>query len=166
MVQSWITKVADGLPINGNQKISSALGGASFGRSDSQYRFSTLINNLSADNSVKYVVIAGGYNDMNSIANISSGMSDCKTLIQSKFPNATMCVAFIAGTTNTSQQSTLATVKSTYQSSSSALNCVFLSNTDVLNNASNFASDGIHPNETGESLIANAIITAMNNQLL
>ena len=166
MVQSWITKTANDLPIKDSQKISSALGGAAFGRSDSQYKFSTLINNLTSSDAVKYVVIAGGYNDRNSIANIATGISDCKSLVQSKFPNATMCVAFIAGTTDESQQSALASVKSAYQSACSSLGCVFLNNTDVLSSASYFASDGIHPNESGETRIANAIVNAMNDQLL
>ena len=159
-VTSWITNVANGLPISTSQKISSAYGGAGFGRTDDTYKFSRLLNNLSADNSVKYVVICGGYNDIYSTAsNITSGMSDCKSIIASKFPNATMCVGFIGNTTDASKATDITTTRSRYQTSASSLNAVYLENLNVLTSANLFSSEG-------ETRISNAIVTAMNEQLL
>lgn len=167
VVTSWITKVADGLPLNSNQKISSAYGGASFGRPESQYKFSTLLNNLTSDNKVKYVVICGGYNDIfRTEQEISTGMSDCKSIVAQKFPNATMCVGFIGNTTNAQYASNVTNTRARYTSIASSLNVVHLNNLNVLTSANYFSSDGIHPNAEGETRISNAIITAMNNQLL
>lgn len=167
IVTSWITKVANDLPLNSNQNISSAYGGAGFGRTEPEYKFSTLINNLSSDNKVKYVVICGGYNDIfRTEEAITSGMSDCKTLVSQKFPNATMCVGFIGNTTNAQYASNVTTTRARYASIASSLNVAHLNNLNVLTSASYFSSDGIHPNAEGETRISNAIVTAMNEQLL
>ena len=114
---------------------------------------------------MKYVIIAGGYNDKSAtLADITSGMSDCKTIVASKFPNATMCVAFIGTSTNASTQTQLATAKQNYASAATSLSVTTLNYTDTLT-ASDIASDGIHPNDKGEQKIAKGIVTAMNNQL-
>lgn len=165
-VKSWIKYTTEKLPLQSSQVISSSLGGAGFGRTDSAYKFSTLLNNLSANNNVKFVVIGGGYNDIYSTsANIDTDMALCKSIVASKFPNATMCVAFIGNTTNTSLQPNISTARGYWQSSASTNNITFLNNVNVLTNSSLFASDGIHPNEQGEITIANAVSNAMDSQL-
>ena len=155
------------MPITDEQKISSSLGGAGFGRPSEAQKFSTLINNLSSDNKVKYVVICGGYNDISSNdVTITSGMSDCKSIIQSKFPNATMCVGFIGNTTDESVASYITLTRSRYQTAASSVGAVYLDNLNVLTSPDLFSSDGIHPNNAGEYAIATAVINAMNNELL
>ena len=150
-----------------SQKISSSLGGAGFGRPSDAQKFSTLINNLNSDNSVKYVVICGGYNDISSNdTTITAGMNDCKSIIQTKFPNATMCVGFIGNTTDASVASYITLTRSRYQTAAQTVGATYLNNLNVLTSSSLFSSDGIHPNDSGESAIANALVTAMNNQLL
>lgn len=150
-----------------SQYVGTAHGGDGFGRTDSQYQFKTQIEALSSDNNVKYVIIGGGYNDIYSTAeNIATGMSECKTLIASKFPNATMCVAFIGNTTDVSKAQDIIDTQDAWDDAASDLNIVNLQNTNVLTSSSLFTNDGVHPNEQGQIAISNAIINAMNNQLL
>lgn len=145
----------------------SAYGGAGFGRTDDTHEFKRLINELSSSNAVKYVIIGGGYNDIYSTqANIEAGIAECKALIASKFPNATMVIAFIGNTTDSSKASMISATRTIYENAASANNIVMLNNTNVLTNASLFSSDGFHPNEAGQIKIANAVVRAMDAQLL
>lgn len=92
-------------------------------------------------------------------------MSDCKSIIAQKFPNATMCVGFIGNTTNAQYASNITTTRARYASSAAALSVTYLDNLNVLI-PSMFSSDGIHPNNSGQAAISEAIIDAMNDQLL
>ena len=150
-----------------SQYIGTAHGGDGFGTTNATYQFKTQIEALSSDSNVKYVIIGGGYNDITSTSeNIATGMSDCKTLITSKFPNATMCVAFIGNTTDVSKAQAIVDAQTAWNNAATSLNVVNLQNTNVLTENDMFSSDGVHPNEKGQKAISAAVITAMNNQLL
>lgn len=113
------------------------------------------------------MVIGGGYNDIYATATeITNGIADCKTIIASKFPNATMCVGFIGNTTNANLATNITNTRDRWQSGTSSAGAVWLNNLNVLTNSSLFSSDGIHPNSAGQSAITSAVIDAMNNQLL
>lgn len=166
-VTSWIDYTVQNLGLHSNQKIVNALGGAGFARAEDEYKFSTLLNQLTADNDVKYVVICGGYNDIwSSSTAISDGMSACKTIVQTKFPNATLCIGFIGNTLNSEYATNVSTTRANYASCASALSLVSLNNLNVLTLPDMYSSDGIHPNANGERTLATAISNAITTQLV
>lgn len=166
-VTSWIDYTVQNLGLLSNQKIVNTLGGAGFARSEDEYKFSTLLNALTYDADVKYVVICGGYNDIWSTSTaISDGMSVCKTIVQSKFPNATLCVGFIGNTLNNEYATNVTTTRENYASCASTLSLVNLNNLNVLSLPDMYSSDGIHPNSNGERSLGVAISNAITNQLV
>lgn len=166
-ITSWIHYTRDNLPLLPSNYVGTAHGGDGFGRPDSAYKFSTAIDSLDSDASVKYVIIGGGYNDIYSTAeNIMTGMAECQTLIASKFPNAEMVIAFIGNTTDPAHTADIVTTQANWENSASVLGIISLQNTNVLDSAEYFTSDKVHPNAKGQQKISRAIIRAMNNQLL
>lgn len=163
---SWIEYTTQDLALNSSQRIQNALGGAGFTRAEDEYKFSTLLSQLDADAAVKYVVICGGYNDIwaNATA-ITAGMNACKSIIQTKFPNATMCVGFIGNTTNPDYATNVANTRTNYATCATSIGAVSLNNLNVLTRSNLYSSDGIHPNALGEQLIAQAVTRAMTSQL-
>ena len=136
-------------------------GGAGF--ANTSYLYSTILTNLPADEEVTDIIFGGGYNDLSwGDSSIAQGFSDCNTLIQTKFPNAKVHVAYfpICVNVNTSQ---IYYKYQTYVSNSNLYNWNFLANIRYsLMNGSYLASDNIHINQNGENAVANAIYMALN----
>lgn len=136
-------------------------GGAGF--ANTSYLYSTILTNLPADDDVTDIIFGGGYNDL-SWGNeaIAQGFSDCNTLIQTKFPNAKVHVAYfpICINVNTAQ---IYYKYQTYVSNSNLYNWNFLANVRYcLMQGTFLASDNVHINQNGENAVANAIYMALN----
>ena len=114
---------------------------------------------------MKYVVVAGGWNDQfvaSSLAN--SGINDIIDLM-SQLPNATLYIGWIAtpiiGFTTRAKVSAYNEIKTLYVTNWQRYK--FLSGADsALRWTGVLASDNIHPNASGQASIADMVYKAMN----
>lgn len=157
---AWQTIVKTKLGLSDSQYISTHRGGFGFGR-PSEYNYYSLINALSDDDTVTDIVIGGSYNDNPyTEQEITSGIANVRTLCHTKFPNAKLHIAFFGWTTNANAKTNLQYTYQYYKNGCEAFSDIdFMKNTQyALHDYSNmFASDGVHPNQTGQYAIANAV---------
>ena len=156
-VTGWIEILVDMLGLESSQYITSYEGGYAFGRS-SEYNFITLLNNIDSDNDVTDIIVGGGYNDRYSteIA-ITEGIAAFANLAKTKFPNATVHIAFMGWSKNGDAKSDLRVAYQYYKNACDAKPDVrLISNIQyTLHDYFNcWASDGYHPNATGHQYLA------------
>ena len=156
----WQNIVKTKLGLDDSQFVSTHRGGFGFGR-PSEYNYYLLINALSDDPDLTDIVIGGSYNDNPySELEITTGISNVRTLCKAKFPNATLHIAFIGWSKNKDAKTNLQYTYQYYKNGCDAFADIdFMKNTQyALHDYGNmFSSDGIHPNQTGQTAIANAI---------
>lgn len=153
-IKWWSTVIVEVLGLTANDYIRSSRGGAAFGRIDNS--FSSLLEVLTADDDVTDVLIAGGYNDIDSsYTDINNGMWNCQSQIDSKFPNARVHVAFIGNTRNSTNKAILKEVNQKYIQSANTLGWHYINNAEysMQDYTSSFLSDGVHPSVYGATLI-------------
>lgn len=160
-VTSWSTILKSYLGLDNNHCLIVDAGGAGFANTSNKYE--DMINNLTSDTEVTDILIAGGYNDLSyGKSSIITGMTTCKTLINQKFPNAKIHVAFIGGSIN-EIHGEIYLKKSYYIEGCNSLHINYLPNLEfVLFNSLLFSSDGIHPNQNGQDALGNALYQALN----
>ena len=138
-------------------------GGAGFTNTVDNINFTTLLN--SAKNGVPdtsdidLVIVAGGYNEGSGIAR-----NDVKTWVDTArnyFPNAIIAVGYIAVHGTRSVYSVNASVSAYTQEINGCVSLGDLSGALISDMILNVSSDGIHPNGTGQSMIASAIYNAI-----
>lgn len=161
-VTGWSTVLKGLLGLDNDHCIIADYGGAGFSTSTS-HPYEDIIDGLTADEDVTDILFAGGYNDLQAgSSSIGTGMSNCMTLIGTKFPNANVYAAFIGGSKN-AIHGNIYLAYSYYVNNCNSNNIVFLPNTELcLYDASLFASDGIHLTQTGQNTVANALYQALN----
>ena len=159
-VNAWQTIVKTKLGLTDAQYVTTHQGGFGFAR-PAQYNYYTLINALTDDPDITDIVIGGSYNDYPySAADIASGINNVYTLCKAKFVNAKIHIAFIGGSRNGEAKTAL---RGTYKAYKNA--CALYPDVDFMKNVqyslhdyfNMFSSDGIHPNQTGQNSIADAI---------
>lgn len=159
-VNAWQTIVKTKLGLTDAQYVTTHQGGFGFAR-PAQYNYYTLINALADDPDITDIVIGGSYNDYPySAADISSGINNVYTLCKAKFVNAKIHIAFIGWSRNGEAKTAL---RATYKYYKNA--CALYPDVDFMKNVqyslhdyfNMFSSDGIHPNQTGQNSIADAI---------
>ena len=160
-VTGWSTLLKNKMGLDNNHCIIADAGGAGFANPSHPYY--DIIDSLSDDNDVTDVLIAGGYNDLSFAGSaIETGMTNCKSLINEKFPNAKIHIAFIGGTSGSLHGDIHLRVYY-YMNSCKKLNLNYLANLQyLLYNATYFASDGIHPTQDGQTNVANGLYQALN----
>ena len=160
-VTGWSTLLKNKMGLDSSTCIISDHGGAGF--ANTSYPYSQILTDLDSDSDVTDILIAGGYNDTYyPSAEITSGISTCASLIASKFPNAKVHTAFIGGTTNQYHSSILRTIN-LYVDQFNVEGFNYLPNLQyVLFDVRYLSSDGIHPNSSGQTAIANALYVAIN----
>lgn len=135
-------------------------GGACFGRNDS-LSFDALLDAVAVPAeqraSITDIVIGGGYNDTAwSIENINAGMDRVKNVVASKYPNATVWVFAMGWCFNRGNRiSLVAKYDEAYSRSSHANGWKYRKIYPQLHYKPLFSSDGVHPNQNGQYLIAN-----------
>lgn len=100
--------------------------------------------------------ILGGYNDIPFINEVENGIKNCKTLISNKFPNATVHIGMIASQNDSNRTFNFFSIYNTYLSGATNNNCKFITNANVIlhDYTNNFSSDGFHPNQYGQEMLA------------
>lgn len=167
MVKPWCDILHDQYFSDASFYVNKSLGGSGFGANT---HFSALLSEAITGLSdkqkkqVKYVVVAGGWNDQFIAAStVNSGIKDVINLM-SQLPNATLYIGWIAtpiiGFTTVAKVKTYNEIKTLYKTYWGKFK--YLSGADsALRWVSLLASDNIHPNATGQSSIADMIYKAM-----
>lgn len=168
MVNPWCDILHEKYFSDASFYVNKSLGGSGFGANT---HFSALLSEAIAGLSdqqkkhVKYVVVAGGWNDQFVEASlIKSGIKDTIDLM-AQLPNATLYIGWIAtpiiGFTTSEKVKAYNEIKSLYETHWGKFK--FLSGADSsLRWVGVLASDKIHPNATGQASIADMIYKAMN----
>lgn len=167
MVKPWCDILHEKYFSDANFYVNKSLGGSGFGANT---HFSELLTQAIATltekqkKQVKYVVVAGGWNDQFiASSTVNSGIKDVLNLM-SQLPNATLYIGWIAtpiiGFTTTAKQKAYDEIKTLYETYWGKYK--FLSGADsALRWTGVLASDNIHPNASGHASIADMIYKAM-----
>lgn len=164
-----ILHAISGLPV-----IYNSTGGCGFARTDS-LAFSNRLNGVISDMSdteksqCGLVLIAGGANDFNGTASgINTGVYNCANLVKNNLPNAKLIISYVgciipslvsgdwAGATGEKFKAAYMN----YMEAAGRNGCGFTYGSNaIINLRSQVASDGIHPNGTGNTQIARFLAT-------
>lgn len=167
MVKPWCDILYEQYFSDASFYVNKSLGGSGFGANT---HFSALLSQALAGltdkqkKQVKYVVVAGGWNDQFIAAStVTSGIKDVINLM-TQLPNATLYIGWIAtpiiGFTTVAKVKAYNEIKTLYETCWGKFK--FLSGADsALRWTSVLASDNIHPNSTGQASIADMIYKAM-----
>lgn len=167
MVKPWCDILHEQYFSDASFYVNKSLGGSGFGANS---HFSTLLSQAIASltdkqkKQVKYVVVAGGWNDQFiASSTVNSGIKDTIALM-SQLPNATLYIGWIAtpiiGFTSVAKVKAYNEIKTLYETYWGKFK--FLSGADsALRWTSVLASDNIHPNANGQASIADMIYKAM-----
>lgn len=134
-------------------------GGTGFATTPS---FTSLISSVAVDPEVDYIIVGGGYND-NGFTTVPDAIKLFYDTARIKYPNAKIYVGFFGWTlVNHNIQRNLIFRCSDYkQGCEGVLNLFYLYGVEnVIFNNNNYSSDGYHPNQNGQNIIAHAIYQA------
>lgn len=140
----------------------SANGGASF--STASNSFLMLLNDVPASDDVKQILVVGGFNEFGTYSEIENAINAFMGAAEVRFPNAKVFAAMVAWsvdrTDDPNVQNRLKTAKSVYNTQRK--NWRYLTGSDYILHADGFlASDGFHPNVTGQERLATYLATAV-----
>lgn len=143
-------------------------GGARFGSPQGdEYAFDTVLTGYLAaitnKESITDIILAGGYNDATyANSDIASGINRTMAVIKNNFSNPSLKVWLFGlgySAVNPRRREQLFDI---YHNSYAASGMAFTSLTKALYNDDYWASDGFHPNATGQEEIATAILNIIN----
>lgn len=146
-------------------------GGVGFSATSDGKTFMSLINDIypsvSHPETITHVIFAGGYNDANFTSeDIQGAIASCYNRVMEKFPNATMYVANVGSCFNKAQQLWYLHDHVNHAYSYCAINnehCVYLGYIgNALHERGMLASDGVHPTDWGQGIIATSLFFALN----
>lgn len=138
-------------------------GGAGFTNTVDGVNFTTLLNTAKNDvpdaGSVDLVLLAGGYNESPQIKRVD--VKNWVDIARNYFPNAIIAVGYIAVHGTRSVYSVNASVSAYAQEISGCVSLGDLSGALITDMKINVVSDGVHPDSTGQKLIASALYNAI-----
>lgn len=123
-----------------------------------------LLNAVPASEDVKQILVVGGFNEFGSYSEIENSINAFMGAAEARFPNAKVFSAMVAWsvdrTDDPNVQNRLKTAKSVYNTQRK--NWRYLTGSDYILHADGFlASDGFHPNTTGQERLATYLATAV-----
>ena len=138
-------------------------GGAGFTNTVDNINFTSLLNSAKNGvpdaNKIDLVIVAGGYNEGSGI--VHNNVKNWVDTARNYFPHAIIAVGYIAVHGKRSVYSVNASVSAYTQEISGCMSLGDLSGALITDLTLNVSSDGIHPNGTGQSMIASAIYNAI-----
>lgn len=146
-------------------------GGTGFVASSDGKTFMTLINDIypsvTHPETITHVIFAGGWNDSGYTSeNIQSAIASTYAVVIQKFPNAIMYTANVASSFDNAEKLLNLHDRVEHAYSYSAINnehCVHLGYLgNNLHERGMLASDGVHPTDWGQGIIAISIFYALN----
>lgn len=139
-------------------------GGAGFTNTVDNINFTSLLNSAKNGvpdaNKIDLVIVAGGYNEGSGI--VCNDVKNWVDTARNYFPNAIIAVGYIAVHGKRSVYSVNASVAAYTQEIIGCMSLGDLSGALISDLTLNVSSDGIHPNGTGQSMIASAIYNAVS----
>lgn len=141
-------------------------GGVRFGIEEgSEYAFDSLmadsLSSITNKASITDIVIAGGYNEFGENSAINAGIARCKSIIAANFSNPSLRVYLFAigyHATNVSRRNFLFMA---YEKCYAQSGWAYTRLTPAICNSDWWASDGYHPNQTGQDAIGKNIANIM-----
>jgi hypothetical protein len=132
---------------------------------DSGNTFVNLIANLASTmtktdrDKVTDIIVIGGYNDrVHSNSEINTGISSFSTIVKNSFVNAKMAVGAVGWSTYSQDYPMLAQMVWCYKTFGTRNKMAYITDVEkVMHVYDLFSSDGIHPNENGQSYIGTAL---------
>lgn len=162
-VNSWAVKLKGLMGLTDANCTIAYHGG--YGFSNPNASFASILNGLTSDDTVTDIVVCGGYNDKSSnYTAINTGMTSFENVANTKFPNAKIHVGFIGFSNNASDRNNFRnTAVNYYRAAQQHKKMTYLTNVEYSLKLiyAVFASDGYHPNETGQLYIADNIKNAL-----
>lgn len=146
-------------------------GGTGFTAASDGKTFMSLINDIYPSiihpETITHVIFAGGYNDASySSEDIQRSITSTYAIVMQKFPNATMYVANVGSCFNKAQQLWYLHDHVNHAYSYCSINnehCVYLGYIgNALHEKGMLASDGVHPTDWGQGIIATSLFFALN----
>ena len=138
-------------------------GGAGFTNTVDNINFTSLLNSAKNGvpdaNKIDLVIVAGGYNEGSDI--VHNNVKNWVDTARNYFPNAIIAIGYIAVHGTRSVYSVNAAVSAYTQDISGCMSLGDLSGALITDLTLNVSSDGVHPNSTGQSMIASAIYNAV-----
>lgn len=118
--------------------------------------FTDLLSAIPSDTSVTDVVVAGGYNDRyGNKTKVVEGITRFCNVSRNKFPNAKISIGMIGWSTIERQQESLRVAIEGYKEGCAVNDVTYMTDAETsLRSSSLFSSDQIHPNQSGENVIA------------
>lgn len=159
---SWSALLKTKMGLDNDHCTIADYGGAGF--SNPSHPFYEIVDDMTADPNVDYVLIAGGANDTTgSLSDVRSGVQQTMSNIATKFPNCKrVYVAWIGGRAD-QYHGNIHLANSYWVKACQEYGAEYLPNLQYpMFYGGNFASDNVHPNQTGQTAIANALYQAVN----
>lgn len=162
-VESWAVKLKNKMGLTNSNCTIAYHGGYGFGNPNAY--FSTVLDGLAADSDVTDIVVCGGYNDKGaSYSSILTGMQAFANVANTKFPNAKIHVGFIGFSKIASHRNDFRTrVRDYIRACTEIPQMSYLANVEYSLKLiyQVFASDGYHPNNFGQTFIAENVKNAL-----
>lgn len=109
-------------------------------------------------NNVSMVLVAGGFNDRDQTkGDLANAMNNFATRCRTLYPYAECVYAFIGWSSSSANRNQLRTLCSNLRDCRTSGIKIITSTAFTLHDYSYFSSDGIHPNSSGQSAIANTL---------
>ena len=133
-------------------------GGAGFGRVNSDgINFINCIDTIEVDEpeTITDVVFVGGYNDQFALSNIDGGIVQAHEKYKTLFPNARQYIGFVGRSVNYNTGANGDNLVKAFNRYRLTKNMLYIGNIEnCCRFTSQFASDGYHPNNSGQDAIA------------
>ena len=164
-VTPWTQHLKSLLNLSNDNCIIKAYGGTGFCNTVDSRNFTTLLDEINADNEITDIIVCGGFNDRTYTDNqIYTGISNFVSLANTKFPNAKIYIGFIGWSRINSNMLGLSYACNFYRNNSAMFKCNYLTNCEYsLHDYTLFSSDGIHPDANGSYIIAYNIAQSFLN---
>lgn len=173
-VTSWI-ELFESKYFKGHPIYSKAEGGAGFAATgQANHTFTGMLSELTATipvserEKVKYVIVAGGWNDIFFKVNaITAGITQFVELATTAYPNAEICIGFIAAPsskalTTTERWNGWRNAKTAYETTWTNYRVLVGANIG-LRWFGLLASDSVHPNQNGQNSLADSLYKSIVN---
>ena len=180
-VTSWCDILANKLKLGSNDYYKICSKGAGFVATGSGGKtflqiLTDSINTIENKDLVKYIIVGGGYNDANynsSFEDIRNAIELFTTYCNTNFPNSKIYIACFGYNTNKTNEGgdvrdkLINVVIPAYKSTPNGNNpSIYIENSNlILHSTDLFSSDGFHPNNSGQNVIANKLFTALHGSV-
>lgn len=163
-VTGWVNRLISLLGIDSENCYPINRGGVCFANLSNN--FIDLLNTVGASienkSEITDIVVCGGYNDLFfDLTDINNGINTFISFCLTEYPKATIRLGSIGWSADSTKIFNLTKVCAAYQSHSSG-RVVYLNGVEnILHHTSYMASDGYHPNDSGQKELANGIANAI-----